>query len=142
MVRAFPVRNYIDVRGSLGVIEGADLPFPVQRIYYLYDVPIGAVRGEHAHRKLEQLILCMHGRVEVTFNDGSSSQKFLLERPSQALHVRPGLWRSLRFLEAETIVCVLASRPYEPEDYIYTFEEYLRWVNAEKARRSPAPEVE
>lgn len=139
MVRAFPVRNYIDVRGSLGVIEGADLPFAVRRIYYLYDVPIGAVRGEHAHKQLEQLILCMHGRVEVTFNDGSAAHKFMLDRPSQALYVPPGLWRSLRFLHAETIVCVLASRPYEPDDYIYAFEDYLDWVKDNNAPKRAGP---
>lgn len=125
-----PVRTHLDGRGSLGVIEQADLPFPVRRVYYLFDVPIGAVRGEHGHKQLEQLMICMHGRLEVILNDGTGQFRFTLDTPGQALHVPPGLWRSLKFIEPGTVVCVLASRPYERDDYIYSFEEYLVWARS------------
>lgn len=127
-----PVRSHLDARGSLGVIEQADLPFQVQRVYYLFDVPIGAVRGEHGHKQLEQLMICMHGRLEVTLNDGSGQFHFTLDTPASALHVPPGLWRSLKFLEPGTVVCVLASRPYEKNDYIYSFEDYLVWARSRR----------
>ena len=124
----FPVTTHRDARGSLGAMEGDDLPFDVRRVYYLFDVPIGAVRGEHGHKTLEQLMICMHGRVEVTLNDASGQFHFVLDSPAIALHIPPGLWRSLRFVDPDTVVCVLASQPYDRQDYIYTFEEFLTWV--------------
>ena len=133
-----PVRAHLDARGSLGVIEQSDMPFQVQRVYYLFDVPIGAVRGEHGHKQLEQLMICMHGKVEITLNDGSGQYHFTLDTPAKALHVPPGLWRSLKFLEPGTVVCVLASRPYETEDYIYSFEDYLVWARARREAAAAA----
>jgi hypothetical protein len=126
------VTNHIDARGSLGVLEGAALPFDIQRVYYLYDVPIGAVRGEHGHKRLHQLMICMHGQTEITLNDGIRQYPFTLSGPSQVLYVPPGLWRRLRFVMPETVVCVLASRPYEPDDYIYEYEDFLAWVRQGK----------
>ncbi|MFN4131179.1 MAG: sugar 3,4-ketoisomerase, partial [Paracoccaceae bacterium] len=107
---------------------GTTLPFDIRRVYYLYDVPIGAVRGEHGHKRLQQLILCMHGQVEVTLNDGHSQFPFTLMDSSTGLYLPPGLWRRLRFLVPETVVCVLASRPFEKDDYIYEYEEFLVWA--------------
>lgn len=120
--------SHIDGRGSLGVIEGGGLLFDIQRIYYLYDVPMGAVRGEHGHKQLQQLILCMHGEVEIVLNDGQRQFPFTLSNAATGLYLPPGLWRRLRFLRPETVVCVLASRPYEKDDYIYEYEEFLAWT--------------
>ena len=122
--------SHIDGRGSLGVVEAADLPFDIRRIYFLYDVPMGAVRGEHGHKRLEQLILCMHGQVEIVLNDGARQFPFTLNGPGTGLYLPPGLWRRLRFLVPETVVCVLASMPYEKDDYIYEYEEFLAWARA------------
>ncbi|MFC7704767.1 sugar 3,4-ketoisomerase [Plastorhodobacter daqingensis] len=130
------IRNHLDARGALGVIEGADLPFDIRRLYYLFDVPIGSVRGEHGHKRLQQLILCLHGKVDITLNDGRSRWPFTLDRATQGLYVPPGMWRSLEFRDPGTVVCVLASRPYEVEDYIYHFEDFLAWVQAGR----PLPE--
>lgn len=132
----FRLNSHIDHRGTLGVIEGAELPFDIRRLYYLYDVPMGAVRGEHGHKTLEQLILCMNGEVEIVINDGRRQFPFLLQGPALGLYLPPGLWRRLRFLRPETVVCVLASHPYEKEDYMFDYEEFLAWT---RARRLPAP---
>ena len=121
-----------DPRGSLGVLEGAQLPFDIKRVYYLYDVPIGAIRGEHGHKQLEQLMICMHGKTEVTLNDGQQQYPFTLAGPADVLYVPPGMWRQLRFVMPETVVCVLASRPYEVEDYLYEYEDFLTWVRQGK----------
>jgi dTDP-4-dehydrorhamnose 3,5-epimerase-like enzyme len=125
--------RHLDGRGALGVIEARDLPFDIRRIYYLHDVPMGAVRGEHGHKQLEQLILCMHGKVEIVLNDGTHQFPFLLDGPSTGLYLPPGFWRRLRFLVPETVVCVLASRPYERDDYIYDYEEFLAWTRQRQA---------
>ncbi len=127
--------RHVDGRGSLGVIEATDLPFEIRRIYYLYDVPMGAVRGEHGHKRLEQLILCMHGQVEIILNDGNRQFPFTLTDASTGLYLPPGLWRRLRFLMPETVVCVLASQLYEKDDYIFEYEEFLAWTRANAATR-------
>lgn len=127
--------SHIDGRGSLGVVEAADLPFDIRRIYYLYDVPMGAVRGEHGHKRLQQLILCLHGEVEIVLNDGARQFPFTLTDASTGLYLPPGLWRRLRFLVPETVVCVLASLPYEKDDYIYEYEEFLAWARARSEHR-------
>ncbi len=130
--------RHMDRRGSLGVIEAQDLPFNIRRIYYLHDVPIGAVRGEHGHKRLEQMILCMHGQVEVILNDGTRQFPFILTNASTGLYLPPGLWRRLRFLMPETVVCVIASRPYENSDYIYEYEEFLAWVRQQSGEKQSA----
>lgn len=126
------IRSFADARGNLSVIEDADLPFPVRRIYYLHGVPLGATRGEHGHKQLEQLMICMHGSCEVTLNDGQTQERFKLANPATGLYVPPGMWRSLRFIEPDTVCCVLASRPYEKDDYIFEFEEFLAWSSQKK----------
>jgi len=122
------IRNYIDSRGSLGVVEDADLPFQIRRMYYLFNVPLGAVRGEHGHKKLQQLIICMNGICDITLNNGFEQFPFRLDSPAKALYVPPRMWRSLHFREPSTVCCVLASRPYEKEDYLFTYEEFRRFV--------------
>ncbi|WP_373504111.1 FdtA/QdtA family cupin domain-containing protein [Aestuariivirga sp.] len=130
------ISSYVDARGNLSVIEVGDLPFTVRRIYYLHGVPLGATRGEHGHKLLEQLMICMHGSCEVTLNDGQTQEPFKLSLPSVALYVPPGMWRSLRFVEPDTVCCVLASKPYEKEDYIYDFEDFLAWSSQRSPDRS------
>lgn len=130
--RFLNVPAFSDPRGALGVLEGAELPFDIARVYYLYNVPIGAVRGEHGHKQLEQLMVCMHGRTEVTLNDGQTQHTFTLASPAEVLYVPPGMWRQLRFQMPDTVVCVLASRPYEVADYIYEYEDFLAWVRQGK----------
>ncbi|MFD1912947.1 sugar 3,4-ketoisomerase [Halodurantibacterium flavum] len=123
------IRQHSDARGSLGVLEGDDLPFAVRRVYYLFDVPEGELLGEHGHKRLEQVFLCLSGQVDVTLHDGTRTHSFVLDHPARGLRVPPGMWRSLRFARPGTVVCVLASRPYEPEDYIYSLDEFLEWSN-------------
>lgn len=126
------LQNFSDARGCLGVVEAQDLPFDINRIYYLFDVPIGAVRGEHGHKELQQLLICMNGACRVTLNDSAERFHFDIDSPVVGLYVPPGMWRSLQFLAANTVVCVLASRPYEEEDYIYSFEEFRTWAQSKK----------
>lgn len=127
--------TFADARGQLGVVEAANLPFEIRRLYYLFDVPIGAVRGEHGHKKLQQLLICMNGICEVILNDGTGQFHFRLETPAKGLYVPPGMWRSLRFHAAGTVICVLASRPFEREDYIYHFEEFLAWAKESRSQQ-------
>ena len=126
------VACFSDARGQLGVVEGARLPFDIQRVYYLFDIPMGAVRGEHGHKKLQQLMVSMNGACEITFNDGEEQYKFTIDSPSQAILVPAGLWRSIRFTKPDSVLCVFASHPYEQDDYLYSYEDFLEWVKQEK----------
>lgn len=122
------IRCFQDKRGSLCVLEGEDLPFDIKRIYYLFNVPLGATRGEHGHKTLKQLIICMNGICDIVLNDGYQQYHFKLETPSRALYVPAGMWRQLHFREPSTVCCVLASAPYDKDDYLFEYEDFCRWV--------------
>ena len=121
---------FTDERGKLGVLEGDSLPFPVRRMYYLYDVPTGMTRGEHGHKRLEQVLLCIHGSCEIELTDSRRSFVFKLDSPCVALHIPPGYWRRLVFHTPGTICCVLASLPFDRDDYIYSYAEFETWAKA------------
>lgn len=113
--------------GNITVIEnGANIPFDVKRIYYLYDVPGGEERGGHAHFELEQYIIAASGSFDVVLDDGTDKKKFFLNRPNLALHIVPGLWRELNNFSSGSICLVLASHTYSEEDYIRNYENFLK----------------
>jgi dTDP-4-dehydrorhamnose 3,5-epimerase-like enzyme len=113
-------------RGNLSFIEGMrHVPFPIQRIFYLYDVPGGETRGGHAHRQLEQLIIAVSGSFDVVVHDGKQSQRFFLNRSYTGLYLPPMLWRDLENFSSGSVCLVLASRPYEESDYYRNFEEFV-----------------
>lgn len=119
--------RFSDERGHLSVVEcGKDISFEVKRAYYLYGVPAGAVRGAHAHRTLQQLIVATSGSVEVTVDDGQHSDRYRLSRPDHGLHVGPGVWRSLENFSPDAVCLVLASQPYDESDYYWDYEDFRR----------------
>jgi dTDP-4-dehydrorhamnose 3,5-epimerase-like enzyme len=105
--------------GSITALNGGiDLPFEIERIYYLYDVPGGEKRGGHAHKKLEQYLVAASGSFDVLLYDGEEQKKVSLNRPNKALHIVPGIWRELENFSSGSICLVLASRVYSEDDYI------------------------
>lgn len=112
--------------GNITVVENGDnIPFDVKRVYYLYDVPGGEGRGGHAHYKLEQLIIAASGSFDVLLDDGRNKKRITLNRPNLALHIVPGLWRSLENFSSGSICMVLASLKYDEEDYIRDYTKFL-----------------
>ena len=104
--------------GNLTFIEGNEhIPFAIQRVYYLYDVPGGAERGGHAHRELQQLIIAMSGSFDVVLDDGYQKQRFHLNRSYQGLYVRTLIWRELDNFSSGSVCLVLASNRYDEADY-------------------------
>jgi hypothetical protein len=121
-------RNYSDRKGNITVVQnGETIPFGVKRVYYLYDVPGGESRGAHAHRDLSQLIVAASGSFRVTLDDGIVKRSFLLNRPYQALYVKPGIWRDLDDFSSGAVCLVLASEVYQPEDYIREYDDFLEF---------------
>ena len=112
--------------GNLTAIEGGQqVPFEIQRVYYLYDVPGGAERGGHAHRELQQLIIALSGSFDVILDDGYDKQRFHLNRPYQGLYVRTLIWRELDNFSSGSVCMVLASNRYDEADYYRHYDEFL-----------------
>lgn len=119
-----------DPRGNLSFIEGGDhIPFDIQRVYYLYDVPGGAERGGHAHKGLHQLIIAMSGSFDVILDDGKNKKRVHLARSYSGLYVCPMIWRELDNFSSGSVCMVLASNKYDEEDYYRNYEDFMhaRW---------------
>ena len=115
-----------DPRGNLTFIEGSThVPFDIQRIYYLYDVPGGAERGGHAHKALHQLIIAIAGSFDVHMDDGKEKKVFQLNRSFQGLYVCPMMWRELKNFSSGAVCMVVASEKYDEDDYYRDYSEFL-----------------
>lgn len=114
--------------GNITLVSGeADVPFAIKRIYYLYDVPGGEVRGGHAHYKLQQLIVAASGSFDVVLDDGKNKKTVTLNRPNFGLLITPGIWRDLLNFSSGAVLLVLASLPYEESDYIRDYQEFMAY---------------
>lgn len=118
-----------DPRGNLTFIEGREhIPFDIQRVFYLYDVPGGADRGAHAHKQLQQFIVAMSGSFDVILDDGYEQKRFHLNRSYYGLYVCPMMWGYLDNFSSGAVTLVLASRPYDESDYYRDYDEFSRAI--------------
>lgn len=116
-----------DPRGNLTFVEGGNqIPFAIERVYYLYDVPGGAERGGHAHKGLHQLIIAMSGSFDVVLDDGKNKKRIHLSRSYNGLYVCPMIWRELDNFSSGSVCMVLASNRYDEEDYYRVYEEFMQ----------------
>ena len=116
------------VKGNLtAVYNNLHIPFETKRVFYLYDIPGGELRGAHAHKKCHQFLIAASGAFEVALNDGKSKRTVLLNRPYYGLHIPPGIWAAEQGFSPGCICLVLASHEYDAEDYIREYEKYLMW---------------
>lgn len=123
-------KHHSDRKGNLSVVEnGITMPFEIKRAYYLYDVPGGEARGEHAHKGLHQLIIAASGSFSITLDDGKVKRTFFLNHPYQALYILPGIWRILDDFSSGSVCLVLASLHYDPDDYIRNYDEFIKLKN-------------
>ena len=114
-----------DPRGNLSVIEKEVVPFDIKRVYYLYDVPAGAERGGHAHKKLQQFLVALSGSFDVILNDGKEEKIVTLNKPFEGLLITNGIWRDLKNFSSGAVCLVVASDVFEEADYIREFNEFL-----------------
>lgn len=120
-----------DKRGNLSIVEEfKQIPFKIERTYWIYDVPGGEKRGGHAYRENQEFIMALSGSFDVVLDDGKEKKIYSLNRSYYGLYVPKGWWRQMENFSTNALALVLASTPYTKEDYIYDYQEFKR--NAEE----------
>jgi len=118
-----------DKRGNIAFAQNdTELPFRLQRIYYLYDVPGGAVRGAHAHKQLQQVIIPVAGSFTVEIDDGSHKKEFFLNQADFGLYLCSMIWREIKDFSSGAVCLVLASEKYDPRDYIRSYADFKKYI--------------
>ncbi len=116
-----------DERGNLTFIEGGNhIPFDIKRVYWIYDVPGGETRGGHAFKEQQEFIISLSGSFDVVVDNGSSIQKFSLNRSYYGLYLPAGTWRHMENFSTNSLALVLASTAYNSEDYIRDYDEFRK----------------
>lgn len=119
-----------DERGQLVALEeDKDIPFAIKRVYYMYDTVEDVVRGRHAHKSLEQILVCIHGSCKILLDDGKEKKVVPLEKPYEGLYVPNNIWREMYDFSEDAVLMVLASDFYDEEDYIRDYDQFLDYIN-------------
>lgn len=125
-----------DRRGDLTFLEGGkDIPFDIRRVYYLYNVPVNAERGGHAHKQLRQVIFALSGSFKVTLDDGEERSEIWLNNPQEGILVERLIWRELSHFSQGSVAMVVASEHYDEDDYYRDFEEFQGAARAQRESR-------
>lgn len=132
-LRRLPLHE--DLRGNLSFGEAQrHVPFPIRRYFLTFGVSSEQVRGEHAHRSLEQFLLCVHGRVHIAADDGTKQADFLLDRPDIGVHIPPMIWSVQYRFSADAVLLGLCSEHYNADDYIRDYAQFL--ITARRSERA------
>ncbi len=117
-----------DERGQLVALEEyKEVPFKIKRVYYMYDMSPGIVRGRHAHKNLQQILICIHGSCKILLDNGNEKEVVLLEKPYEGLYVTNSMWHEMYDFSKDTVLMVLASDIYDENDYIRNYSEFLKF---------------
>ena len=119
---------HTDDRGVLSAYESeSTVPFNIQRVFTSL-AKKDEVRGDHAHKKCTQLLVCTYGKLRVTYDDGLNVSEYILDNMGIGLLVPPGVWSKQEYLEDNTVLMVMCDRLYEADDYIHEYDEYIKYV--------------
>lgn len=119
--------KFLDQRGNLSFAQNnTQIPFEIKRTYWLYDVPGGECRGGHAYRNTEEVVIAMSGSFDVIVDDGTTKQKFSLNRSYNALYIPKGVWREMENFSTNSLALEFASTGYDPNDYVRDYDEFLK----------------
>lgn len=119
-----------DPRGNLTFIEGGHhIPFDIERVFYLYEIPSGADRGAHALKNCHQLLIAISGSFDVILDDGTHKKRIHLDKANQGLLIPPLIWREMDNFSQGSICLVLASEPYSEYDYYRNYEDFITATN-------------
>lgn len=118
--------RFLDKRGNLSIVEEfKNVPFKIERVYWIYDVPGGEIRGGHAYKKSEEFIIALSGSFDVILDDLDNLNKYTLNRSYYGIYVPNGIWRRMENFSTNSLALVLSSTPYDPEDYIFEYEDFV-----------------
>lgn len=132
-VERFTAQQHGDTRGQLVALEeNKEIPFQIKRVYYIYDTLDGVRRGFHAHKKLKQLLLCVHGSCKILLDDGTDKEIVTLKNPFEGIFIESNIWREMYDFSPDAVLLVLASEVYNEEDYIRDYNVFLKYVGKEK----------
>lgn len=126
-VRIIQLPKVLDKRGNLSIIEELkNIPFTIERTYWIYDVPGGESRGGHAYRENEEFIVALSGSFDVILDDGNERKTFSLNRSYYGLYVPKGLWREINNFSTNSLALILSSTVYEEKDYIRDYNDFFK----------------
>lgn len=118
-----------DKRGQLVALEEfKDIPFEIKRVYFMYDTAEGVRRGFHAHKSLEQILICIHGSCKILLDNGQEKKIVPLEKPYEGLYVSNNMWREMYDFSEDAVLLVLASQLYDELDYIRNYDDFLKFI--------------
>ena len=125
-IKKYQFQIHGDERGQLVALEEMkDIPFKVKRVYYMYDTKAGVRRGFHAHKCLEQILICIHGSCKILMDNGDEKAEVLLDKPYEGLYISNAIWREMFDFSSDAVLMVLASEYYDESDYIRDYDEFL-----------------
>lgn len=126
-VKIIELPKILDKRGNISIIEEQiALPFKIKRVHWIYDVPGGEKRGGHAYKENAEFIVALSGSFDVVVDDGKERKTFSLNRSYYGLYVPNRVWREMNNFSTNSVALVLASTIYNPEDYIYSYDEFIK----------------
>ncbi len=129
----YQFQQHGDDRGELVSLEEFnDIPFRIKRVYYMYKTAPGVHRGFHAHKSLEQIMICIHGSCKVLLDNGREKKIIYMETPYEGLYIPNNFWREMYDFSEDAVLMVLASEVYKEEDYIRDYDAFLELVNSQQ----------
>ncbi len=130
--RRITIHHRDNVTGELSFLEAErDIPFPVRRVYYIYNVTQGERRGFHAHKELEQCLICVHGSCKILLDDGTEKEIVELNNPNEGLYIGPVTWREMYDFSEGSVLLALVSLYYDEKDYIRNYNSFKKYIAGE-----------
>ena len=124
-VKIIQLPKIVDRRGNLSFVEEQNhIPFQIKRSYWIYDVPGGEIRGGHAYKENQEFIIALSGSFDVILDDGMVKERFSLNRSYYGLYVPQGIWRQMENFSTNSLALIVASTPFDKNDYIYDYDEF------------------
>ena len=124
MTKIIDIPKITDTRGNLSVIENGTIPYPIKRVYYLYDVPSDSYRGGHSHKEQSEFLIAISGSFSVVLDNGIEKKTITLNKPNKGLLIKPGIWRELDNFSSGSVCLVLASDTFSELDYLRDYNDF------------------
>ena len=127
------LKTFTDKRGSLTIVEeGFDVPFKIQRVYWIHSVPQGEERGWHSNTEMYEYVVAVNGSVDITLEDINGRRDYHLDAKDKGLLIPPDTWDEIRNFSPDAVLLVMASHSYNPDTYINSYEEFLNYIKSKR----------